>query len=79
MMETGKQVDTGTRDATTQQVWERLFAGALDPPITRIVVTHFHPNHSGMAGRIAERFGIAVYTKRDRVSHEQKSIPHNQL
>jgi glyoxylase-like metal-dependent hydrolase (beta-lactamase superfamily II) len=54
-------IDTGLGDATTQQIWERLFISVLDRPLTRIIVTHFHPDHTGMAGWIAQRFDIPVY------------------
>lgn len=54
-------IDTGLGDAHTEQIWDRLFAGVIDRPLTRIIVTHFHPDHVGMAGWIAARFGVPVY------------------
>jgi glyoxylase-like metal-dependent hydrolase (beta-lactamase superfamily II) len=52
-------IDTGLGDAETQAVWE----GCLDrilggKPITRLIVTHFHPDHIGLAGWFCERFRI---------------------
>jgi glyoxylase-like metal-dependent hydrolase (beta-lactamase superfamily II) len=32
--------------------------------VTRILVTHFHPDHIGLAGWLAERFGIALWMTR---------------
>ncbi len=54
-------IDTGLGDARTELVWDRLFTGALGRPISRIIVTHFHPDHVGMAGWIAKRFDVPVY------------------
>jgi glyoxylase-like metal-dependent hydrolase (beta-lactamase superfamily II) len=54
-------LDTGLGNAQTQETWEKLFAAGLDRPLTRIIVTHFHPDHAGMAGWIAERFNVPVY------------------
>lgn len=52
--------DTGIFDETTRAVWTTLLAGALDGPITRIIVSHYHPDHAGMAGWLAERTGAPV-------------------
>jgi len=44
-------VDTGMRAAETEESWESLFTGPLaGRPFTRVVVTHLHPDHVGMAG-----------------------------
>ena len=48
--------DTGIGNADTRAVWEALLAGPLhDRPLTRIIATHFHPDHAGMAGWLAAR------------------------
>ncbi|HXQ53937.1 MAG TPA: MBL fold metallo-hydrolase [Stellaceae bacterium] len=41
--------------ATIDAVWH---ATLQDRPITRLVVTHFHPDHAGNSGWIAARWGI---------------------
>jgi glyoxylase-like metal-dependent hydrolase (beta-lactamase superfamily II) len=52
-------VDTGIDDAPTRRLWEQILAEALDGrPVTRLIVTHFHPDHIGLAGWLAERLGI---------------------
>src|SRR2546422_7714188 len=39
-------VDTGIGLEETRALWERVFAKTLDGrPLTRVVVTHFHPDH----------------------------------
>jgi len=55
-------VDTGAGLPPTRELWEILFAGALaDRPITRVLVTHFHPDHMGNADWLARRFGVEVW------------------
>ncbi len=44
-------VDTGIRDEPTAEAWKQLFAGPMGGrPIKRVIVTHLHPDHVGMAG-----------------------------
>ena len=44
-------VDTGYATADTTARWERIFAGRLGGlPIVRVIVTHHHPDHIGLAG-----------------------------
>lgn len=54
-------VDTGIRHAATIAAWERIFDDDFGGrPVTRILVTHQHADHAGLAGWIAERFGCRV-------------------
>ncbi len=54
-------IDTGIGDQATQAVWETLLAGPLrSRPITRIIATHCHPDHVGMAGWLCERTGAPL-------------------
>jgi glyoxylase-like metal-dependent hydrolase (beta-lactamase superfamily II) len=56
-------VDTGIGDARTRDSWEGLFTSALDNrPIERVVATHFHPDHIGLAGWLVERTGTSFAT-----------------
>jgi glyoxylase-like metal-dependent hydrolase (beta-lactamase superfamily II) len=49
-------VDTGYAMPQTEALWERIFAERLGGlPVTRIIVTHYHPDHVGLAGWLAER------------------------
>tara|TARA_R110001606_G_C15400595_1_gene652889 strand:+ start:2125 stop:3162 length:1038 start_codon:yes stop_codon:yes gene_type:complete len=58
-------VDTGFSSAHTRGIWETVFRDALDgKPIHRIVVTHYHPDHIGQAGWLAERFAAPVLMTR---------------
>src|SRR3954451_848155 len=51
-------VDTGIGDDETRAIWERLLQGRQ---ITRLIVTHFHSDHAGMAGWLCERTGARLH------------------
>ena len=54
--------DTGISDAPSQAAWERVLAGALGGrPITRLIVSHYHPDHIGLAGWLGRRFDMPLY------------------
>lgn len=44
-------IDTGFDSKRGRTLWERLLAGPLaGKPVSRVVVTHHHPDHIGLAG-----------------------------
>ena len=54
-------LDTGIDDAPTRAAWDGLLAGPLrERPLTRVLVTHYHPDHIGLAGWLCERFGLQL-------------------
>ncbi|MDD0815786.1 MBL fold metallo-hydrolase [Curvibacter sp. HBC28] len=58
-------VDTGTRTDDNAQVWRELFANAPDQRgLTRILVTHMHPDHIGMAGWLTRKFNVRMWMTR---------------
>ncbi len=55
-------IDTGLGNEATIAAWTVLFEGPLKSfKITRLVVTHAHPDHVGLAGWIVERFGCTLH------------------
>ncbi|MFT3974304.1 MAG: MBL fold metallo-hydrolase [Amaricoccus sp.] len=49
-------VDTGLDTPRTRQVWEALLAGPLaGRPVRRVLLTHHHPDHVGLAGWLQAR------------------------
>src|SRR6516225_9757158 len=49
-------VDCGIGDDTTRSLWERILAERIaGRPATRLVVTHHHPDHAGLASWLIER------------------------
>ncbi len=58
-------VDTGIRDVPTAEAWKALFIGQMqNKPIKRVIVTHLHPDHVGMAGWLVRRFGVELWMSR---------------
>jgi glyoxylase-like metal-dependent hydrolase (beta-lactamase superfamily II) len=54
-------VDTGIGTDQTRETWDNVFAGPLSGhKITRLIVTHSHPDHVGLAGWLAARFGCPL-------------------
>ncbi len=50
-------VDCGVARDDTRAHWESIFASCLDGlPIVRVLVTHMHPDHVGLAHWLCERF-----------------------
>jgi glyoxylase-like metal-dependent hydrolase (beta-lactamase superfamily II) len=55
-------VDTGVGLERTRELWEQVFTGELDGGrVTRVVITHFHPDHMGNAEWLAARWGVDVW------------------
>ena len=58
-------VDTGMMLSICSDEWKALFAGALkDSPVTRVICTHLHPDHIGLAGWLCKRFGVELWMTR---------------
>jgi glyoxylase-like metal-dependent hydrolase (beta-lactamase superfamily II) len=56
-------IDTGLDYEGGRTAWEALIAGPLaGRPVTRIIVTHFHPDHIGLAGWLCEKFNAPMLT-----------------
>ena len=54
-------IDTGIDNAASRAAWEALIAGPLaGRNLTRLIATHFHPDHIGLAGWLCERFGLPL-------------------
>jgi glyoxylase-like metal-dependent hydrolase (beta-lactamase superfamily II) len=50
-------IDSGIAGDTTRALWQQLFDGPLNGVcISRMLVTHFHPDHLGLADWIVQRF-----------------------
>ena len=55
-------IDTGLGNKATQEAWQAMFDGLLrERPLTRIIATHFHPDHVGSAGFLLRRFDVPLY------------------
>lgn len=55
-------VDTGYGVQATWDLWDKLLAGVLGGrPVTRIIVTHYHPDHVGSAAWLSARTDAPVW------------------
>lgn len=55
-------VDTGLNTAETLASWAAVFAGPMGGrPATRVLVTHMHPDHCGLAGWLTDRFEVTLW------------------
>ncbi len=57
-------VDTGIWSTETADAWRQLFAGVLQGPVHRVIVTHMHPDHIGMAGWLTRKFDCRLWISR---------------
>lgn len=58
-------VDTGICLTMCSDAWKALYAGALNRRrITRVIGTHLHPDHIGLAGWIAKKQGVKLWMTR---------------
>ena len=55
-------IDCGVARDTVKAQWEQVFENCLDGlPIVRVLVTHMHPDHVGLAGWICERWDAPLW------------------
>ena len=57
-------IDCGFGSAETRALWQRIFALHVKPDhtVTRVIATHFHPDHMGNAHWLMQRFGVNLWT-----------------
>ena len=54
-------VDSGVGNDETKALWEALLAGPLAGRVpSRLIATHFHPDHMGLSGWLCQRLGIEL-------------------
>jgi len=77
-------VDTGIGNDATIAAWTTLFEGPLKGfKITRLIVTHAHPDHVGLAGWIVERFGCPLHMSQveylQAAYHQHRGSPERKM
>ncbi|MCW8926175.1 MAG: MBL fold metallo-hydrolase [Xanthomonadales bacterium] len=59
-------VDTGFYTGVTRDIWKEVLAGLPGgKPVTRVLVTHLHPDHVGCAGWLCERLDAELLMTRE--------------
>lgn len=68
-------IDTGVSVAETRSVWGRLDETLLQgKPITRVIITHFHPDHFGMAKWLSEKFSGDVFASSTTIAISKRLL-----
>lgn len=58
-------VDTGVATDKVQGLWDRIFERHLGgKPVTKVIVTHLHPDHVGNAGWLTRKWDIELFMSR---------------
>lgn len=57
-------IDTGIDRKEHREAFRRLVEGPLGGRVTRIIVTHHHPDHMGLAGWLCSQYAVPLYTSR---------------
>lgn len=58
-------IDTGFNTGKSRAIWAALMAGPLrGRPVRRVVATHHHPDHIGLAGWLQTEYGAELITTR---------------
>lgn len=66
-------VDTGFGNEATRELWQQVFAQVLDGrPITRIIVTHYHPDHIGQSAWLSQIWNAPVLITQGELALAQK-------
>ncbi len=59
-------VDTCLSIPSARETWEELFQGFMQgKPVKRVICTHLHPDHVGLAGWLTERFDCTLWMSRE--------------
>lgn len=53
-------VDCGLNSPLTREAWDNILT-TLNAPVRRVIVTHCHPDHFGLAGWLTRRFGVMLW------------------
>lgn len=81
-------VDTGLNMPVSLDAWRQLIASAPleQRPIGRVICTHFHPDHTGLAGWFSRKFDAMLWmtrgewlTIRALTSDAREDVPEEQL
>ncbi len=55
-------VDCGVANDATRQAWSGVFETGLDGlPVQRLIVTHMHPDHMGLAAWLTKRWDVRLW------------------
>ncbi|MGK0375414.1 MAG: glyoxylase-like metal-dependent hydrolase (beta-lactamase superfamily II) [Arenicella sp.] len=68
-------VDSGYDAQVCKDVWEKVFYGFLTPEsVNKIIITHFHPDHIGLASWLALRCDCPILISEGEYRHYESII-----
>ena len=71
-------VDCGFATDEARGCWETTFANHLNgKPVTRVIVTHFHPDHIGLCDWLCQKFQVKPWMT--KAEYLQAHLVHNHL
>ncbi len=65
-------VDTGIQSGKSKAMWQDLLATTRKP--TELLITHYHPDHIGLAGWMVEQLGCSCYMSAQEI--DQARMAH---
>ena len=72
-------VDTGLGTSETRALWEQIFEGPLKgKPLLRVICTHFHPDHMGLAGWLAEKYQVPLWATKKEIKAARTTFEQNE-
>lgn len=65
-------IDCGINTKETVEHWDQLLGGPLSgKPVSRIIVSHYHVDHIGYAGALAEKTGAGIWMSQEEARQAQ--------
>ncbi len=58
-------IDTGIGSRASKEIWNNALAGIMNGRrVTKVIATHLHPDHTGLAGWLCRKFDAPLYMTR---------------
>ena len=66
-------VDTGIDLDEVREAWKVILSGRISEskPLKRVLVTHFHPDHFGLAGWLTQKYKVPLWMPREEWAQAQ--------